>query len=219
MCHHACQVRVQERESGSVNAERNQVLLSGTSASVVRSIINIWDVPSICNLISLWAYSSNISAQLFATLLNLRTPLGGARVLAELLLATLPLPGRSRMLLIPFLLCASGRFSEGLPSPVSKAPCTSSHPHAQNPGSESPQAWEGGARTAQPTPAAPVPTNLSAQPRAYLLHVPSPITSPAGNVYKFQTGSRFHAILWHKHLDDACKSNRPQVITCILLSP
>lgn len=34
---------------------------------------------------------------------------------------------------------------------------------------------------------------------------------PPGNVYKFQTGSRFHAILWHKHLDDACKSNRPQV--------
>ncbi|KAJ6652639.1 hypothetical protein lerEdw1_011234 [Lerista edwardsae] len=33
----------------------------------------------------------------------------------------------------------------------------------------------------------------------------------AGNVYKFQTGSRFHAILWHKHLDDACRSNRPQV--------
>ncbi|XP_043914071.1 ras-specific guanine nucleotide-releasing factor RalGPS1 [Protopterus annectens] len=32
-----------------------------------------------------------------------------------------------------------------------------------------------------------------------------------GNVYKFQTTSRFHAILWHKHLDDACKSNRPQV--------
>nr|XP_036864028.1 ras-specific guanine nucleotide-releasing factor RalGPS1 isoform X3 [Manis javanica] len=32
-----------------------------------------------------------------------------------------------------------------------------------------------------------------------------------GNVYKFQTGSRFHAILWHKHLDDACKSNRPQM--------
>ncbi|XP_048970418.1 ras-specific guanine nucleotide-releasing factor RalGPS1 isoform X7 [Canis lupus baileyi] len=35
-----------------------------------------------------------------------------------------------------------------------------------------------------------------------------------GNVYKFQTGSRFHAILWHKHLDDACKSNRPQGILC-----
>nr|XP_011709700.1 ras-specific guanine nucleotide-releasing factor RalGPS1 isoform X13 [Macaca nemestrina]XP_024643169.1 ras-specific guanine nucleotide-releasing factor RalGPS1 isoform X13 [Macaca nemestrina] len=33
-----------------------------------------------------------------------------------------------------------------------------------------------------------------------------------GNVYKFQTGSRFHAILWHKHLDDACKSNRPQTV-------
>ncbi|XP_072096108.1 ras-specific guanine nucleotide-releasing factor RalGPS1 isoform X1 [Mobula birostris] len=32
-----------------------------------------------------------------------------------------------------------------------------------------------------------------------------------GNVYKFQTSSRFHAILWHKHLDDACKSNRPQI--------
>ncbi|XP_009890599.1 PREDICTED: ras-specific guanine nucleotide-releasing factor RalGPS1 isoform X2 [Charadrius vociferus] len=32
-----------------------------------------------------------------------------------------------------------------------------------------------------------------------------------GNVYKFQTGSRFHAILWHKHLDDACRSNKPQV--------
>nr|XP_009940419.1 PREDICTED: ras-specific guanine nucleotide-releasing factor RalGPS1 isoform X2 [Opisthocomus hoazin] len=32
-----------------------------------------------------------------------------------------------------------------------------------------------------------------------------------GDVYKFQTGSRFHAILWHKHLDDACKSNKPQV--------
>ncbi|XP_007258140.3 ras-specific guanine nucleotide-releasing factor RalGPS1 isoform X2 [Astyanax mexicanus] len=31
-----------------------------------------------------------------------------------------------------------------------------------------------------------------------------------GNVYKFQTGSRFSAILWHKHLEDACRSNRPQ---------
>lgn len=37
------------------------------------------------------------------------------------------------------------------------------------------------------------------------------LSSLAGNVYKFQTGSRFHAILWHKHLDDACRSNRPQV--------
>ncbi|NXU59678.1 RGPS1 factor, partial [Turnix velox] len=32
-----------------------------------------------------------------------------------------------------------------------------------------------------------------------------------GNVYKFHTGSRFLAILWHKHLDDACKSSKPQV--------
>ncbi|XP_072529901.1 ras-specific guanine nucleotide-releasing factor RalGPS1 isoform X2 [Salminus brasiliensis] len=31
-----------------------------------------------------------------------------------------------------------------------------------------------------------------------------------GNVYKFQTGSRFSAILWHKHLEEACRSNRPQ---------
>ncbi|XP_069465474.1 ras-specific guanine nucleotide-releasing factor RalGPS1 isoform X2 [Ambystoma mexicanum] len=38
----------------------------------------------------------------------------------------------------------------------------------------------------------------------------------SGNVYKFQTGSRFHAILWHKHLDDACKSNRPQVPTNLM---
>ncbi|KAG9477619.1 hypothetical protein GDO78_012897 [Eleutherodactylus coqui] len=37
-----------------------------------------------------------------------------------------------------------------------------------------------------------------------------------GNVYKFQTGSRFHAILWHKHLDDACKSNRPPAPTNLM---
>ncbi|XP_038405244.1 ras-specific guanine nucleotide-releasing factor RalGPS1 isoform X7 [Canis lupus familiaris] len=40
-----------------------------------------------------------------------------------------------------------------------------------------------------------------------------------GNVYKFQTGSRFHAILWHKHLDDACKSNRPQGLKALVFSP
>ncbi|XP_075691179.1 ras-specific guanine nucleotide-releasing factor RalGPS1 isoform X5 [Rhinoderma darwinii] len=40
-----------------------------------------------------------------------------------------------------------------------------------------------------------------------------------GNVYKFQTGSRFHAILWHKHLDDACKSNRPPVSDPEQLAP
>uniref|UniRef100_A0A8C5AQK9 Ras-specific guanine nucleotide-releasing factor RalGPS1 n=1 Tax=Gadus morhua TaxID=8049 RepID=A0A8C5AQK9_GADMO len=32
-----------------------------------------------------------------------------------------------------------------------------------------------------------------------------------GNVYKFQTGSRFLAIIWHKNLEEASKSNRPQV--------
>ncbi|KAK0146694.1 Ras-specific guanine nucleotide-releasing factor RalGPS1 [Merluccius polli] len=32
-----------------------------------------------------------------------------------------------------------------------------------------------------------------------------------GNVYKFQTGSRFSAIIWHKNLEEASKSNRPQV--------
>lgn len=32
-----------------------------------------------------------------------------------------------------------------------------------------------------------------------------------GNVYKFQTGSRFSAIIWHKHLAEACRSTRPQV--------
>ncbi|XP_062399532.1 ras-specific guanine nucleotide-releasing factor RalGPS1 isoform X1 [Sardina pilchardus] len=31
-----------------------------------------------------------------------------------------------------------------------------------------------------------------------------------GNVYKFQTGSRFSAIIWHKHLEEACRSSRPQ---------
>ncbi|XP_073397274.1 ras-specific guanine nucleotide-releasing factor RalGPS1 isoform X4 [Dendrobates tinctorius] len=40
-----------------------------------------------------------------------------------------------------------------------------------------------------------------------------------GNVYKFQTGSRFHAILWHKHLDDACKSNRPPVSDTEQMAP
>ncbi|XP_076859096.1 ras-specific guanine nucleotide-releasing factor RalGPS1 [Brachyhypopomus gauderio] len=32
-----------------------------------------------------------------------------------------------------------------------------------------------------------------------------------GNVYKFQTGSRFSAIIWHKHLSEACRSVRPQI--------
>ncbi|XP_018423177.1 PREDICTED: ras-specific guanine nucleotide-releasing factor RalGPS1 isoform X5 [Nanorana parkeri] len=40
-----------------------------------------------------------------------------------------------------------------------------------------------------------------------------------GNVYKFQTSSRFHAILWHKHLDDACKSGRPPVSETQQMAP
>uniref|UniRef100_A0A3B4DK47 Ras-specific guanine nucleotide-releasing factor RalGPS1 n=1 Tax=Pygocentrus nattereri TaxID=42514 RepID=A0A3B4DK47_PYGNA len=32
-----------------------------------------------------------------------------------------------------------------------------------------------------------------------------------GNVYKFQTGSRFSAIIWHKHLAEACRCIRPQI--------
>uniref|UniRef100_A0A669CSQ4 Ral GEF with PH domain and SH3 binding motif 1 n=1 Tax=Oreochromis niloticus TaxID=8128 RepID=A0A669CSQ4_ORENI len=32
-----------------------------------------------------------------------------------------------------------------------------------------------------------------------------------GNVYKFQTGSRFSAIIWHKNLEEACRKSRPQV--------
>uniref|UniRef100_A0A3B4EBH7 Ras-specific guanine nucleotide-releasing factor RalGPS1 n=1 Tax=Pygocentrus nattereri TaxID=42514 RepID=A0A3B4EBH7_PYGNA len=36
-----------------------------------------------------------------------------------------------------------------------------------------------------------------------------------GNVYKFQTGSRFSAILWHKHLEEACQSNKPQFINLL----
>ncbi|KAG7499176.1 ras-specific guanine nucleotide-releasing factor 1 isoform X1 [Solea senegalensis] len=32
-----------------------------------------------------------------------------------------------------------------------------------------------------------------------------------GNIYKFQTGSRFSAIIWHKNLEEACRSRRPQI--------
>lgn len=32
-----------------------------------------------------------------------------------------------------------------------------------------------------------------------------------GNVYKFRTGSRFSAIIWHKNLEEACRSDRPQI--------
>uniref|UniRef100_A0A673HAW1 Ras-specific guanine nucleotide-releasing factor RalGPS1-like n=1 Tax=Sinocyclocheilus rhinocerous TaxID=307959 RepID=A0A673HAW1_9TELE len=38
------------------------------------------------------------------------------------------------------------------------------------------------------------------------------LTDPErGNVYKFQTGSRFSAIIWYRHLAEACRSIRPQI--------
>ncbi|XP_066514529.1 ras-specific guanine nucleotide-releasing factor RalGPS1 isoform X2 [Hoplias malabaricus] len=40
--------------------------------------------------------------------------------------------------------------------------------------------------------------------------------SEKGNVYKFKTGSRFSAIIWHKHLEEACRSNRPQTPTNLM---
>lgn len=39
-----------------------------------------------------------------------------------------------------------------------------------------------------------------------------------GNVYKFQTGSRFSAIIWHKNLEEACRSSRPQVCSAHTLN-
>ncbi|XP_028828800.1 ras-specific guanine nucleotide-releasing factor RalGPS1 isoform X1 [Denticeps clupeoides] len=45
-----------------------------------------------------------------------------------------------------------------------------------------------------------------ARPNMFQLNNPD-----KGNVYKFQTGSRFSAILWHKHLEEACRSNRPKI--------
>uniref|UniRef100_A0A3Q1HUL8 Ras-specific guanine nucleotide-releasing factor RalGPS1 n=1 Tax=Anabas testudineus TaxID=64144 RepID=A0A3Q1HUL8_ANATE len=45
-----------------------------------------------------------------------------------------------------------------------------------------------------------------ARPNIFQLNDPD-----KGNVYKFQTGSRFSAILWHKHLEEACRSSRPQI--------
>uniref|UniRef100_A0AAZ3Q4P1 Ras-specific guanine nucleotide-releasing factor RalGPS1 n=1 Tax=Oncorhynchus tshawytscha TaxID=74940 RepID=A0AAZ3Q4P1_ONCTS len=38
-----------------------------------------------------------------------------------------------------------------------------------------------------------------------------------GNVYKFQTGSRFSAIIWHKNLEEACRSCRPQVMLSFII--
>uniref|UniRef100_A0A8C4F2W2 Ras-specific guanine nucleotide-releasing factor RalGPS1 n=1 Tax=Dicentrarchus labrax TaxID=13489 RepID=A0A8C4F2W2_DICLA len=45
-----------------------------------------------------------------------------------------------------------------------------------------------------------------ARPNIFQLNDPD-----KGNVYKFQTGSRFSAIIWHKNLEEACRSSRPQV--------
>ncbi|XP_037340014.2 ras-specific guanine nucleotide-releasing factor RalGPS1-like [Pungitius pungitius] len=45
-----------------------------------------------------------------------------------------------------------------------------------------------------------------ARPNVFHLNDPD-----KGNVYKFQTGSRFSAIIWHKNLEEACRSSRPQI--------
>ncbi|XP_067339305.1 ras-specific guanine nucleotide-releasing factor RalGPS1-like isoform X3 [Channa argus] len=45
-----------------------------------------------------------------------------------------------------------------------------------------------------------------ARPNIFRLNDPD-----KGNVYKFQTGSRFSAIIWHKNLEEACRSSRPQI--------
>ncbi|KAG7476817.1 hypothetical protein MATL_G00086850 [Megalops atlanticus] len=49
------------------------------------------------------------------------------------------------------------------------------------------------------------------QPNIFQLNDPD-----KGNVYKFQTGSRFSAIIWHKNLDDACRSCRPKIPTNLM---
>uniref|UniRef100_A0A8C1IMS8 Ral GEF with PH domain and SH3 binding motif 1 n=2 Tax=Cyprinus carpio TaxID=7962 RepID=A0A8C1IMS8_CYPCA len=46
------------------------------------------------------------------------------------------------------------------------------------------------------------------QPNIFQLNHPD-----KGNVYKFQTSDRFTAIMWHKHLEEACRRRRPQVST------
>ncbi|XP_058631688.1 ras-specific guanine nucleotide-releasing factor RalGPS1 isoform X3 [Onychostoma macrolepis] len=45
-----------------------------------------------------------------------------------------------------------------------------------------------------------------AQPNIFQLNDPD-----KGNVYKFQTSDRFTAIMWHKHLEEACRRRRPQI--------
>ncbi|XP_051523624.1 ras-specific guanine nucleotide-releasing factor RalGPS1-like [Myxocyprinus asiaticus] len=45
-----------------------------------------------------------------------------------------------------------------------------------------------------------------AQPNIFQLNDPD-----KGNVYKFQTSDRFSAIIWHKHLEEACRRRRTQI--------
>ncbi|KAI7813156.1 putative ras-specific guanine nucleotide-releasing factor RalGPS1 [Triplophysa rosa] len=45
-----------------------------------------------------------------------------------------------------------------------------------------------------------------AQPNIFQLNDPD-----RGNVYKFQTGDRFSAIMWHKNLQEACRRRPPQI--------
>uniref|UniRef100_A0A8C8E104 Ral GEF with PH domain and SH3 binding motif 1 n=1 Tax=Oryzias sinensis TaxID=183150 RepID=A0A8C8E104_9TELE len=49
-----------------------------------------------------------------------------------------------------------------------------------------------------------------ARPNIFQLNDPD-----RGNVYKFQTGSRFSAIVWHKNLEEACRSCKSQVRSAI----
>lgn len=46
---------------------------------------------------------------------------------------------------------------------------------------------------------------------AFFLRLHTEICAFAGDVYKFQTGSRFSAIIWHKKLEEACRGSRPKV--------
>uniref|UniRef100_A0A665TD51 Ras-specific guanine nucleotide-releasing factor RalGPS1 n=1 Tax=Echeneis naucrates TaxID=173247 RepID=A0A665TD51_ECHNA len=52
-----------------------------------------------------------------------------------------------------------------------------------------------------------------ARPNIFQLNDPD-----KGNVYKFQTGSRFSAIIWHKNLEEACRSIFSQQIPANLMS-
>lgn len=47
--------------------------------------------------------------------------------------------------------------------------------------------------------------------RCFYLRVHTETCTLTGDVYKFQTGSRFSAIIWHKKLEEACRGSRPKV--------